>query len=110
MESVVYFEALTVPRVETYSCCVLFPRSQKKKKKLCVSSRRSFDIVATAIEEESKMLNAKSSINLHGLTYASIFHNCLNIKLSPLKSPVLRKYSNLFLRPGMNPTILKYNA
>ena len=44
-----------------------------------------------------------SSVNLHGLANTSIFHNNLRLMLSPLKSPVLRKYSNPFKRPGMYP-------
>ena len=37
-------------------------------------------------------------------------HNNLRVMLSPLKSPVLRKYSNPFKRPGMYPSISKCNA
>ena len=44
------------------------------------------------------------------LKYTSIFHNNLRVMLSPLKSPVLRKYSNPFKRPGMYPSISKCNA
>ena len=51
-----------------------------------------------------------SSINLHGLANTSIFHNNLRVMLSPLKSSVLRKYSNPFKRPGMYPSISKCNA
>ena len=50
-----------------------------------------------------------SSVSLHGLAYTSIFHN-LWVMLSPLKSPVLRKYSNPFKRSGMYPSISKCNA
>ena len=42
-----------------------------------------------------------SSVNLHGLANTSIFHNNLRVMLSPLKSQVLRQYSNPFKRPGM---------
>ena len=45
-----------------------------------------------------------------GSTSPSIFHKRIRIKLSPLKSPVLRKYSNLFNRPGMYPSISKCNT
>ena len=44
-------------------------------------------------------LLSASSVNLHGLANTSIFHNNLRVMLSPLKSPVLRKYSNPFKRP-----------
>ena len=55
-------------------------------------------------------LLSASSVNLHGLANTSIFHNNLRVMLSPLKSPVLRKYSNPFKRPGMFPSISKCNA
>ena len=51
-----------------------------------------------------------SSVNLYGLPNTSIFHNNLRVRLSPLKSPVLLKYSNPFKRPGMYPSILKCNG
>ena len=56
-----------------------------------------------------KLLSA-SSVNLHGLANTGIFHNNLRVILSPLKSPVLRKYSNPFKRPGIYPSISKCNA
>ena len=37
------------------------------------------------------------------------FYN-LKIRLSPLKSPILRKYINPFKRPGTYPSISKCNA
>ena len=55
-------------------------------------------------------LLSSSSVNLHGLANTSIFHNNLRVMLSPLKSPVLRKCSNPFKRPGMYPIISKCNA
>ena len=51
-----------------------------------------------------------SSVNLHGLANTSIFHNNLRAMLFPLKSPVLRKYSKPFKKPGMYPSISKCNA
>ena len=63
------------------------------------------------IKRDLNLLSA-SSVNLHGLATCntSIFHNNLQVMLSPLKSPVLRKYSNPFKRPGMYPSISKCNA
>ena len=55
-------------------------------------------------------LLSASSVNLHGLANTSIFQNNLRVMLSPLKSSVLRKYSNPFKRPGMYPSISKCNA
>ena len=51
-----------------------------------------------------------SSVNLHGITNSNVFHNNLRIRLSPLKSPILRKYTNPFKRCGMYPSISKCNA
>ena len=55
-------------------------------------------------------LLSASSVNLHGLANTSIFHNNLWVMLSPLKSPVIHKYSNPFKRPGMYPCVSKCNA
>ena len=51
-----------------------------------------------------------SSVNLRGITNSNVFHNNLRIRLSPLKSPILRKYTNSFKRCGMYPSISKCNA
>ena len=50
------------------------------------------------------------SVNLHGLANTNIFTNNLRVRLSPLKSPLLRKYSSPFKRHGMYPSISKCNA
>ena len=55
-------------------------------------------------------LLSASSVGLRGLAGAGIFHSDLRVVLSPLGSPVLRKYSNPFKRPGMYPSISKCNA
>ena len=55
-------------------------------------------------------LLSASSVNLHDLANTSIFHKNLRVMLSPLKSPILRKYTNPFKRPGMYPNISKCNA
>ena len=51
-----------------------------------------------------------STVNLHGSSNSNMFRNNLQIRLSPLKSPILRKYINPFKRPGMHPSISKCNA
>ena len=55
-------------------------------------------------------LLSASSVNLHGLANTSIFHNILRVILSPLKSPILSKYSNPFKRPRLYRSISKCNA
>ena len=68
-------------------------------------SVHNFRNLIPSVKLQPLNLGLTSSINLHGLNIASIFHNCLRIKLSPLKSPVLRKYSNPFKRLGIYPSI-----
>ena len=74
------------------------------------NSINNFRTLIPALRMRPLNLLSASSVNLHGLAYTSIFHNNLRVILSPLKSPVLRKYSNPFKRPGMYPSISKCNA
>ena len=55
-------------------------------------------------------LLSASFVNLHGITNSDVFHKNLRIRLSPLKSHILRKYTNPFKRCGMYPSISKCNA
>ena len=55
-------------------------------------------------------LFSASTVNLHGASNSNMFRNKLQIRLSPLKSPILRKYIYPFKRPGMYPSISKCNA
>ena len=74
------------------------------------NSINNFRTLIPALRLRPLTLVSASSVNLHGLANTSIFHNNLRVMLSPLKSPVLRKYSNPFKRPGMYPSISKCNA
>ena len=74
------------------------------------NSINNFRTLIPALRLRPLNLLSASSVNLHGLANTSIFHNNLRVMLSPLKSPVLRKYSNTFKRPGMYPSISKCNA
>ena len=74
------------------------------------NSINNFRTLIPALRLRPLNLLSASYVNLHGLTNTSIFHNNLRVMLSPLKSPVLRKYSNPFKRPGMYPSISKCNA
>ena len=53
-----------------------------------------------------------SSVNLHGASITNIFRNYLRVRLSPIRSPVLRKYSNPFKIHStcMYPNISKCNV
>ena len=84
------------------------------------NSINNFRTLIPALRLRPLNLLSASSVNLlliiaylftfHGLANTSIFHNNLRVMLSPLKSPVLRKYSNPFKIPGMYPSISKCNA
>ena len=74
------------------------------------NSMNNFRTLNPALRLRPLNLLSASSVNLHGLANTNIFHNNLRVMLSPLKSPVLRKYSNSFKRPGMYPSISKFNA
>ena len=65
------------------------------------NSINNFRTLIPALRLRPLNLLSASSVNLHGLADTSIFHNNLRVMLSPLKSPVLRKYSNPFKRPGI---------
>ena len=51
-----------------------------------------------------------SSVDLHGASNTNVLRNYLRVRLSPIKSPVLRKYLNPFKRPSMYPSISKCSA
>ena len=51
-----------------------------------------------------------TSLNLHGITNSNVFHNNPRITLYPLKSNILHKYTYLFKRCGMNPSISECNV
>ena len=69
------------------------------------NSINNFRTLIPAVRLRPLNLLSASSVNLHGLANTSIFHNNLRVM-----SPVLRKYSNPFKRPGMYPSISKCNA
>ena len=46
-------------------------------------------------------LLSASTVNIRGLSTRIIFRNSLKVRLSPIKSPILSKYSNPFRRHGM---------
>ena len=74
------------------------------------SSTRKFNITLPSIKIRPLNTLSGFAVNLHGTTNSNVFHNNLSIRLSPLKSPILRKCTNLFKRCGMYPSISKCNA
>ena len=74
------------------------------------SSTRKFNTMLPSITIRPLNIRLASSVNLHGITNSNVFHNNLRIRLSPLKSPNLRKHTNPFKRCGMYSSISKCNA
>ena len=77
---------------------------------LIPSSTRKFNTMLPSIKIPPLNTLSASSVNLHGITNSNVFHNNHRIRLSPLQSPILRKYTNPFKRCGMYPSISKCNA
>ena len=74
------------------------------------SSTRKFNTMLPSIKIRPLNILSASSGSLHGITNSNVFHDNLRIRLSPLKSPILSKYTNPFKRCGMYPSISKCNA
>ena len=55
-------------------------------------------------------LHSATKINLHGVSGSSLFRNHLKVRLSPLKSPVLRNSWSKYRRSVVYPSITKCNA
>ena len=51
-----------------------------------------------------------SSIRLNGASNCNIFKNSLRIRLSPVKSPIIRKYKNPDKRHSLYPSISTCNV
>ena len=73
-------------------------------------STNNFQNLLPTVRVTPLNLFSASTVNLHGASNSNMFRNNLQIRLSPLKSPILRKYINPFKRPGMYPSISKCNA
>ena len=55
-------------------------------------------------------LHSATKINLHGVSDSVLFRHLLKVRLSPLKSPVLRNSRSKYRRSVMHPSISKCNA
>ena len=73
-------------------------------------STNNFQNLLPTVRVTPLNLFSASTVNLHGASNYNMFRNNLQIRLSPLKSPILRKYINPFKRPEMYPSISKCNA
>ena len=52
-------------------------------------------------------LFSAASVNFNGAGSTYMFNKTLKVQLSPIKSPILRKYIRPFKRSGMYPSISK---
>ena len=71
------------------------------------TSTHSFRTLLTTVRIRPLNLFSASSVDLHGASNTNALCNNLRVRLSPIKSPVLRKYLNPFKRPSMYPNISK---
>ena len=55
-------------------------------------------------------LHSATRINLHGVSDSALLRNHLKVRLSPLKSPVLRNSRSKYRRSVVYPSIYKCNA
>ena len=74
------------------------------------TSTHSFPTLLPTVRIRPLNLFSASSVDLHGASNTNVLHNNLRVRISPIKSPVLRKYLNPFKRLSMYPSISKCNA
>ena len=74
------------------------------------TSSHSFRTLLPTVRIRPLNLFSASSVDLHGACNTNVLRNNLRVKLSTIKSPVLRKYLIPFKRPSMYPSISKCNA
>ena len=67
-------------------------------------------MIAPTVRIRPINLFSASSVDLHCASNTNVLLNNLRVRLSPIKSPVLRKYLNPFKRRRMYPIISKCNA
>ena len=70
----------------------------------------SFRTLLPTVRMRPLNLFSTSSVDLHGTSNTYNLCNNLQVRLSPIKSPVLHKYPNPFKRPSMYPSISKCNV
>ena len=73
------------------------------------TSTHSFRTLLPIVRIRPINLFSASCVDLHGASNTNVLRNNLRVRLSPIKSPVLRKYLNPF-KPSMYPSISKCNA
>ena len=85
----------TISPIRLYSASSLqIPRSTAR-----------FNSLLPTVNVSPLKLHSVSSIISYGASNYKIFRNHLRIRLSPIKSPILLKYKNLYKRNSMYPNI-----
>ena len=74
------------------------------------TSAHSFRTLLPTVRLRPLNLFSASSVDLHGASNTNVLGNNLRVRLSPMKSPLVRKYLNPFKRPSMYPSISKWIA
>ena len=75
-----------------------------------LTSTNSFRTLLPTVRIRPLYLFSASSVDLNGASNTNVLRNNLRVRLSPIKSPILRNYLNPFKRPSMHPSISKCNA
>ena len=73
-------------------------------------STKRYNSMLPSVYVSPLKLYSATKINLHGVSDSAIFRNHLKVRLSPLKSPVLRNSRSKYRRSAVYPSISKCNA
>ena len=73
-------------------------------------STNRYNSMLPSVYVSTLKLHSATKINLHGVSDSALFRNHLKVRLSPLKSPVLRNSRSKYRRSVVYPSISKCNA
>ena len=73
-------------------------------------STNRYNSMLPSVYVSTLKLHSATRINLHGVSDSALFRNHLKVRLSPLKSPVLRNSRSKYRRSVVYPSICKCNA
>ena len=104
------FIALTINNmITTKRKTIISPRRVQSASSVRIPQNIGRSLLPTINITPSK-LSSVSSIRLNGASNCNIFRNSLRIRLSPVKSPIIRKYKNLDKRRSLYPLISTCNV
>ena len=73
-------------------------------------SINNFRVMLPSVLVSPINLFSAASVNFRGAGNTNLFKNNLSVRLSPIKSPIIRKYTDPFKTSGMYPSISKCNT